>query len=621
MTAHPMAEYEDSYDEDGELLARVGDRLPRRAQRGGASAGETSVEASELEGWDDPLALPGTGAAMPFPVDVLGTPAAAFVRAVAAETGTPADLTAVAVLGVCSTLIAGAVVVEADAGWRSPTNLYLQAFVASGEGKTPVVKRVREVLDDIERDRRERMLPKVTESEARKRIAEARRKDAENRAAKATGPERLEAEQEALDAAHDAASVVVPALPRSYTHEATPEGLIKLLAEQDGRLGLVTSEGAEFFEMSSRYQASGRSNLGIYLHGFDGDRHVSDRAGRDPIVIERTTLTVCLFTQTPVLGSLGKDREAANRGLYGRFLWSLPQSRVGWRSVESCPVPPDVDRAWTDHMTSLANEAYRTELPPLRLDSDATKMFLDWRASHEVRLRPGSGDLSGMVEWASKLPGQVLRLAGNLHALRIGTLYGVVIDETMAAALELTDYFIDHARNAFGLMGADDAARDAAAVLRWLQDRRDDAVSLRDVYTSKDWDPDRTRAAMTVLDRYGWVRAAPREPRSGRPSEKFSIHPKVRYRTAQNPLDPAQEQPKVGVLSRFAPEIPGVADLDCLPAAPETAAVVRVERPNPVPTGQLYPCPSCGERTDTFYVYGDDAICGPCWDSRQAVVV
>jgi hypothetical protein len=490
---------------------------------------------------------------------VFGNAVDGFVEAVAEETATPLDLAAVAALGVCSTVIAGSVVVEADKGWREPVNLYLIGLASPGEGKTPVVSRCAHVLEAIEQSRRDSLLPAIIDAETRKRVAEGRRKRAEESAAKANHTDRLEAEEEAFSAAQEAAKIVVPAVPRVFTREATPEALVKMLGEQAGRVGVVTDEGVEFFELAARYSASGKGNFGVYLAGHDGGRYVSDRASRESIVVEAATLTVALFAQPVVLADLGKDRQARGRGLLARFLWSMPGTMVGRRPIRRDAVSVDLLEAWQERITALAAEAADTRDGPvaLHLDLPARRLFDQWREAHEPRLTAGTGDLSSIVDWGSKLPGQVLRLAGNLHALRTGTIQGTISLDTMAAALSLGAYFTDHARIVFGVMGADAGMEDAGAVLRWLRDHEATDTTTRDVYTSKDWDSDRARSALAALEEYGWVRLEERPPGPGRFAERWSVHPEIRSTMEHNPSG-------VPIVRHSAPVIPvsGYSDLE-----------------------------------------------------------
>ncbi len=492
------------------------------------------------EDWSDPVSLPGQGDVPTWPTGPLG-PFEPFAAAVAAATATPPDLTGLAVLGAVSAVIVGAVVVEADTSWREPVNLYLAGIAAPGEGKTPMLAKVTAPVEAIERDRQTRMGPAITEAAARKRIADRRRDQLETFAAK-EGTE--DAKADALDAAQKAADIVVPAVPRILTKDCTPEGLVRLMADHDGRIAVLTDEGADFFDLASRYQSTGKGNLGAYLAGHDGTRFVSDRAGRDAQVVERATLTVLLFAQPVVVADLGKDRHARGRGLLARILWSIPPTVVGRRPVERPPIPDTLAAGWHEHIRALADEAQaRTEPLVLRLGPDAYRAFTAWRHRHEPRLTPDTGDLAACVDWANKLPGEVLRIAGALHALRTGHLGGTVDAETMAAALTLAEYFTGHAVAIFGRMGADDATDDAAGVLRWLRTRSPE-FSTRDICRSRDWPTERVQAALDLLERYGWVRKNPARGGPGRPPERWQTNPAI------HPTKPDRTETP-GVLSGF----------------------------------------------------------------------
>lgn len=493
--------------------------------------------------WSEPVPLPASRDCVGFCRDILGDRVAGFCEAVATETGTPVDLPAIAALGTVSAVVAGAVVVEGSQGWREPTNLYLNLLAAPGEGKTPAMRKVVRPLDLVEKERRERTEDERREASSRLRVAETRRKRLEEAAAKAGPGERDEALDAALAAGREVAEIVVPPQPRVYTREATPEALVRLLADQEGRLAVVTDEGSDFYEMASRYSGNGKGNVGVYVDGFDGKRHLSDRAGRDPIVIERTTLTVCLFGQPVVLRELGGDVQMAGRGVLARFCWSLPTTKVGRRPVQRESVDDGLLEEWAELVCSLARQAEGIGEPVvLRLSAEAKRTWDAWREQHEPRLRPDVGDLASIVEWAAKLPGQVLRYAGVLHAMRTGRLDGVIAQETMEAALVLAGYFTDHALVVFAKMAADKRLDDARSVLRWVLGREHAEFTTRDLCRSRDWEADRSRAALEALAEYAWVRQLPRETTNGRPSERWERNPET---PRQNPT----EAPTEGVLS------------------------------------------------------------------------
>ena len=183
---------------------------------------------------------------------------------------------------------------------------------------------------------------------------------------------------------------------------------------------------------------------------------------------------------------------------------------------------------WELLVLQLAYEAQETKEPiSLGLAPDAAALWNSWRKELEPRLRPDEGDLARVAEWASKLPGQVLRLAGNLHALRTGHLGGSIDESTMQGALTLATYFIDHVQVAFAKMSADPRLDDAALVLRWLKGHSAPKFTTRELARSKEWPAKRVRTALELLVEHGWVRPIERERSVGRPSEQWERNPQV----------------------------------------------------------------------------------------------
>jgi hypothetical protein len=107
---------------------------------------DENVEAN----WPKPLAR-----ALPdFPVDALPRSVAAWVAATADHTQTPADLAAVAALGVLSGAALGRAVVDCGA-WEEELGLYLLPALPSGERKSTVLRAAIGPLRALERERRD----------------------------------------------------------------------------------------------------------------------------------------------------------------------------------------------------------------------------------------------------------------------------------------------------------------------------------------------------------------------------------------------------------------------------------------------------------------------------------
>ena len=99
------------------------------------------------------------------------------------------------------------------------------------------------------------------------------------------------------------------------------------MAQNDGRMSVISSEGGIFDVIAGRY--SGSVNLDLFLKAYTGDPYRVDRKGRQSEYIQRPTLTLLLTFQPSVLYALMQQDEFAGRGFLARFLYSLPQSNVG----------------------------------------------------------------------------------------------------------------------------------------------------------------------------------------------------------------------------------------------------------------------------------------------------
>ncbi|MEN2420801.1 hypothetical protein AABB02_22250 [Streptomyces rimosus] len=105
----------------------------------------------------------------------------------------------------------------------------------------------------------------------------------------------------------------------------------------------------------------------------------------------------------------------------------------------------------------------------------------------------------------------------------------------MTAAIELADYFTDHALTVFDLMGADAAQARARTLLEALAANGWESVSRRDLFaklsrsefpTVADLEP-----AVAFLEEHGYLRidTPPRTGKRGRPpAPRYRIHPQVR---------------------------------------------------------------------------------------------
>jgi hypothetical protein len=344
----------------------------------------------------------------------------------------------------------------------------------------------------------------------------------------------------------------VEVAPRWLTDDATPEALVRLLSEQDGAIGAISDEAGLFGILAGRY-SSGNPNLEAVLQATSGDPILVDRKAAEPLHVPHSALSIGLALQPGLLPDLAK---AAFRhsGLIARFLWAIPEPRVGTRTTEDNPIPAEVVKSWNEHIVALAREANRLRLArsaqpttglrlvgtqraagPVMLElTPAARQALDrFRRTLEPRLHPKTGDLAAIGDWGSKLPGQAVKIAAAVTLLE-NPKAAVVEESTMADAIRLVTAYIPHAVATLSQIhghGAD--TTHAVEVLTWLTQNKAPTFSVRDVYRAlrgRSWvtSANDVQDVLAVLDDYGHVRPVeePREPgKPGRPSKQYELHP------------------------------------------------------------------------------------------------
>jgi hypothetical protein len=517
-------------------------------------AAESAESAESAPAWEPPAPLGPATEAAAFPVRALPGWLAAFVLAVATATQTPPDLAGMMVLSVLAAAAAGLAEVAVRPDWREPLNLFAAIGLSPGSRKSAVVRDVTRPLLALERELVGAKASAILEAGTARKVAERAAEQAQAIAGKAaadqTAAGKAAADQaqaalaDAIAAAQRAAGIQVPAPPRLLVDDATPEALASLLAEQGGRIALLSPEGDVFDMMAGRYAQGGGPNLGVYLKGHAGDPLRVDRKGRPPEHVDRPALTVGLAVQPEVLRQIANRPGFRGRGLLARFLWALPVGMVGHRQVGAAPVPAGVRERYDTEVKALARSlldqaevgrlAGVTEPMTIPLDPAAAAVLLELERELEPRLDEEIGDLGHVADWAGKLAGATARIAGLLHLaehLRDGWARPVEA-ETMYAAVAVARYLVDHALAVFDLMGADSALADARYLLDWIERTGAERFTRRELFTAlprgRFPKVDALDPALELLEAHGYIRRAaqPAPKGPGRPpSPAYEVNP------------------------------------------------------------------------------------------------
>ena len=515
-------------------VATLGARLAQLAASGADTADVITTSRVLLNtapepAWSAPIPLTARHAPRPFPVDALPGWVGGMVSAVTEFTQTPPDLAGCIALAALSTAAGGRAEVEVRGSWREPANIFTVVVLPPGSRKSAVFAALIRPLLDAEAALVERTKPAIVEADLALRVAAKAADRAANAAAAADPGRRERLLADATAAAMAAEAITVPPLPRLVADDVTSEQAASLLAEQDGRLAVLSPEGGIFATLAGRY--SGAPNLEVFLKGHAGDMLRVDRRSRPAEHVDQPALTLGLAVQPEVLRDIAQMPGFRGKGLLGRILFAVPENTVGRRRIGADPIPQAITSAYTDNLNALVlSLAARRKPVVLPLTIEANERVLAIERDIEPRLAP-AGSWAHIVDWGSKYVGAIARLAGLIHLAEQGG--GKPIDmDTLDRAAALGRYFADHALAAFDDMGADPLVEDARHVLAWIERTGTGRFTKRDLFTAMsrgrfrkagDLDP-----VLNLLTGHGYLRAAPAPERQGAgraPSPVWLVHP------------------------------------------------------------------------------------------------
>ncbi len=482
-----------------------------------------------------------------FPAECFPNPLAAFIVAEAEATQTPPDLAGMCVLGTLAAAAAKKYEITPMEGWVEPLNLWPCVVLPPGERKSAVHRAACRPIHDYEREHAAKWRREFNQKASERRLLEKRIKHAEEAASKSKGKDAEALSKEIEDLTAKLAETPPPIYPRLLADDCTPERIVSLLAEQGGRLGIFSAEGTLFSILAGRY-SSGSPSIESALKAHAGDPITVDRMGRPGERVDSPALTLCLTVQPDVLSEARSTKEFYERGLFARFLFTLPRSRVGARAVSPPCVSKDTYLAYATRIRAVldlpedrdaAGEILST---PINLSGPARRLFDEFRSELEPRLRPDPplGDLAGIGSWAGKLAGSLARIAGLFHVAEHARAAGGAIpsdvdQETILRVLPFAEYFIAHARAAHSIL-VSGSTREAKRVLEWLKEERLLHFTKRDAHRKMRGHlakAEELDAPLDLLEERGYIRGQDSTGKAGRPSEVYGVNPCVHGQNGQ----------------------------------------------------------------------------------------
>lgn len=422
-------------------------------------------------------------------------------------------MSAVSVLAVVSSTIQGRFEVKGKEGYTEPTNIYAMIIAQPGERKSAVQRLATKPLYKFEKEENEKRKSIITSQESKLKLIKARIGKIE-----ASGKIEDFDKLEALQTEYEELEKTQIKYLKLVADNCTSEALTSLLADNNGKISVISAEGGIFDILNGQYNSKSTASIDTILKAHSGDSIRVDRKGRESESIDKPVMTILLAVQDIILEELMTNDKFRGKGLNARFLYCNPTSTLGARKYNTEKIPTIVEEEYNKLIYKLLKLSYTEEPTILELSADANKElenFYNWIEPQLIN------ELEFMGDWAGKLVGACLRIAGILYCMEYTNITdrcSISVD-IIKKSIEISKYFLEHSKYAYTLMGADKDTKKAKYILKKLkkQDKmslkRSEILSIsRSANIKKVEDISK---ALDILVEYGYIKELEAEKREG----------------------------------------------------------------------------------------------------------
>jgi putative DNA primase/helicase len=485
------------------------------------------ITLSDVIDWPQPEPL---GSEYPpvavFDARLLPTSVGPMVEDVADRMQVPLDFPAVVSVVTLAGLCGRRAVIQPkqnDSSWTVVPNLWGGIVAPPGMMKSPVIASITAPVRALEADWR----AEYSEAAHAHELAQER---AKLDGAVWTEQYKKAAKKHQLAPSKPETQLIPPVQRRLIAVDATPESLHVMLANNPAGVFVLRDELTGWLDGLER---QGReSERALYLECWSGDTSFTiDRIGRGSIHVDHCCVSLFGGIQPARLRAYLADalRDGpSNDGLIQRFqLLVWPDAKPEWKYRDRAPNAVALKNTESVYRRIAGIDLAAS--PRFKFAPDAQEFFVGWISTLEARIRTDYVSpfmRAHLAKYRKLMPALAL-----LFSLADGPSETVGLRQAQQA-VDWCDYLESHARRVYASRISPERLAAISLSKRltggWKQDTG--SFTIRDVYQN-DWTglgtPDETRAAVAVLQDASWVRANKAKREVGRPSDAYTINPKI----------------------------------------------------------------------------------------------
>jgi len=319
--------------------------------------------------------------------------------------------------------------------------------------------------------------------------------------------------------------------PRLFSSgDCTQEKLAEMMSENNEKIAILAEEGGIFDILGGRY--SGMPNIELIKQAYDGSDVTIDRKKSKSLHLRNPAISAVIYCQLGVIQKFVRNITFLEQGLCGRFMYALPEKYAGSgnreykreftaRDVEAYERATEwYSKAILDFLKLPLKEKPTLVWVAENAEPYASKMF-DY---YESLI---GGVLKTRSDWGGKAFGRVMRIGAILALINGETEISL---ETLQKAFKIGDYLIEHAKDAYGMVGnnpiANEAERSIEFMRKKLQRYPDYQFTRRDFtrFFKGSVEPRKLTEILELLESCNYIRQFEYTPETGRPSIKIYVN-------------------------------------------------------------------------------------------------